>query len=996
MKMTKAWPCMAIIMIVFISLISVLLSNESNAIIDENEEYQYSERTDGTISITRYVGTSISVTIPESLNGMEVKSLASDAFKNTNIRDVTLYSGIEYIGAETFANCYNLTSISLNDGLIEIGAGAFMNCDKLTSIKLPDSLSSIAGDAFYNCSSLMSVNIPSGITWIGDGAFAGCISLSTFEGPSNGHYWCDGPMLFEYNCLVAYPSAKGSVTIPSTVTDVYDSVFERCTELVSITIPNTISSIGINMFSECTSLENVSLAYGITTIEFNAFENCSSLKNIELPDSITHIDANAFSGCSSIETITLPSSLDAIPNRAFSGCSSLKTISIPTGIESIGIEAFKGCSSLSSLEIPSSVISIEEYAFQNCSSLEELSIPSSVTDLSGNAFSSSGIVMLSLYCQSSDDLYFSSTLRYLVLYADGNYRINGSDIIVYTDMANPESRVTAILDTTLTFRPIADIGKIDVNGVSLDRTSANMIVGDTIELRVTVSPSDATDSSVIWTTSDPSVATVTQNGVIHAIASGTAIITVITNDGNFEASCIVSTSIPVTGVTLNQSNITLSLWDTFNLVATVTPTNADDTSLNWYSSDSSIAGVGQNGIVQGLALGETTITVETNDGGYTASCTVSVVETTYPVTGINLNRNSLEMTEGEQTTLFARIEPSYATDWNVSWSSSNSSIVIVNDGLVKAISEGTAIVTATTRDGGFTASCTVYVTPNEIPAEEVEINPQTLTLNVGDSWTLDYTVYPINSTEWQIDWSSSDPSVAIIDSDGTIYAISKGEAIISASVNGYVDSCVVTVIVPVTDVTLNLNRLIMEPGDTAVLTATIIPENASNLKTNWTSSDRSVVTVDTQGIVTAISDGYATITVTTDDGNYIATCRVTVGANIPVTGITMNSGSETMNVGDWFELTYTIHPTNADNTEVEWQSTDTSVVIVDSSGIVRAIGEGTAIITATTVDGGYSAVCSIVVENPTSDGSRLGIGAYMLFAIAIVVVVYIIAFYNRK
>ena len=167
---------------------------------------------------------------------------------------------------------------------------------------------------------------------------------------------------------------------------------------------------------------------------------------------------------------------------------------------------------------------------------------------------------------------------------------------------------------------------VAVTGVSLNKASMTLAIGDSETLTATVEPEEASNKNVTWTTSNSSVATVT-NGVVTGVAEGTATITVTTEDGDFTATCDVTVvdNIPVTGVTLDQTSVSVDRGKTVTLTASVLPANASDKDVTWSTSNSSVATV-DNGIVTGVAVGNATITVTTHDGSFTATCDVTVTK----------------------------------------------------------------------------------------------------------------------------------------------------------------------------------------------------------------------------------------------------------------------------------------------------------------------------------------------------------------------------------
>lgn len=510
---------------------------------------------------------------------------------------------------------------------------------------------------------------------------------------------------------------------------------------------------------------------------------------------------------------------------------------------------------------------------------------------------------------------------------------------------------------------------IPVTGVSLDHTSLTLIEGESETLTATVAPENATDKSVTWKSSNTSVAAVSSSGVVTAKAAGVATITVITNDGSKTAQCNVTVSVPVSGVSLDKTSLTLPVGDTQTLTATVSPSNASDKSVAWSSGNTSVATVSSTGVVTAKAAGTTTITVTTKDGGKTATCNVTVV---IPVTGVSLDQMSLTMVAGDNRTLTATVSPSDATDKSVTWSSSNTSVATVSStGVVTAKAGGSATITVTTNDGGKTASCSVTVS---VPVTGVSLNKTSLTLSEGDTQTLTATVSPTTATDKEVSWASDNETVATVTSSGAIVAKNAGTAVITVTTHdgAKTASCAVTVKPRVTGVSLDNTSISLTVGSTQTLTATVTPADALDKSVTWSSNNTSVATVSTYGVVTAKAAGTATITVRTNDGGKTATCTVTVTA-VSVTGVSLNKSSLTLYEGDSETLTATVSPTNATNKSVTWSTSNSSVASVTSSGRITALSAGSATITVTTSDGGKKATCSVTVKSDPHGAVDLGL-----------------------
>lgn len=514
---------------------------------------------------------------------------------------------------------------------------------------------------------------------------------------------------------------------------------------------------------------------------------------------------------------------------------------------------------------------------------------------------------------------------------------------------------------------------VAVTGVSLDKTQASVVVGQTLQLTATIAPTDATNAKVSWSSSDAAIATVSDAGLVSGVKAGSATITVTTSDGAKTATCALTVTLPaVTGVSLNKSSTSLLVGGTETLVATVTPSNAADTSVTWATSDSSVATVSKSGLVTGVKAGTTKITVTTTDGGKTATCTVTVSAVSIAVTGMTLNKNSTVLLTTKTETLYPIITPANATNQVVTWSSDKPSVATVSDsGVVTGVADGTATITAKTADGGFSQTVSVTVSSTAVSVIGVSLNKSATTIVAGGSELLVATISPILATNQSLSWSSSDESVATVTSAGLVSGVKAGSAKITVvtAENSRVASCDVTIgaaAVAAKGVSLNKTNTTLKVGDTEALSATIAPLDATNQSLTWSSSASTVATVSDAGVITAKAAGSATITVKTADGGYTATCNVVVATSVvSVTGISLNKTSTALVVGGSETLAATVTPGGATNQSVSWSTSAAGVATVSSTGLVSGVSAGTATITATTADGGYSANCTVTVSSST-------------------------------
>ena len=392
--------------------------------------------------------------------------------------------------------------------------------------------------------------------------------------------------------------------------------------------------------------------------------------------------------------------------------------------------------------------------------------------------------------------------------------------------------------------------------------------------------------------------------------------------------------IRVSSVSLSKSELTLAVGAEETLTAIINPSNATDKTVEWYSDDSAIATVDENGVVKGVAVGETTITVSASRKQ--ATCKVTVTESTaVGVSSITLNHQALVLQIGETyTNLVPTVLP--ANSATASWSSSNTGCVTVNDkGHLNAVAAGTATITATA--GGKSATCAVTVVAEKV-VEGIELSPEELELEVDAKGTIKATIIP-QGLSATITWTSSKSDIAVVD-NGVVTALEVGETVITATAGEKSATCNVTVKakssggtdVAVESVTLSPTTLSMNVGDEEKITATVSPTNATDKNVTWTSSNNDVATVSASGTVTAKAKGTATITATA--GGKSAPCAVTVTeANTNNSIVTYAHAGEESAAFEWKD-------TDASKAKVEYRlSTDTSYTKIDSQLIRKKDNE---------------------------------------------------------
>jgi len=344
---------------------------------------------------------------------------------------------------------------------------------------------------------------------------------------------------------------------------------------------------------------------------------------------------------------------------------------------------------------------------------------------------------------------------------------------------------------------------IHVTSITLNKSTLSINTGKTEQLMASTNPTNATNTKLIWYSSDEKIVKVDSYGRVTGIAPGVATITVKSEDDKKTSTCKVTVSdeiIYVTDVTLNTNDITLYTGKSTTLAANVNPGNATNKKVTWKSSNTSVATVDQNGKIMAFAPGTSTITVTTADGNKNATCNVTVKNETINVTGVTLNKSTLSLNSGSSETLIATVTPSNATNKKVTWKSSNAEIAKVDStGKVTAVKDGTVTITATTSDGGKTATCKVTVTT---AVTSIKLNKTDMYMlpehPKEDASTyksqLKATISPSTATDKTVTWTSSNTSIATVDSKGNVVSKKAGTVTITAkSSNGKTAKCTIYV-----------------------------------------------------------------------------------------------------------------------------------------------------------------------------------------------------------
>ena len=478
---------------------------------------------------------------------------------------------------------------------------------------------SIAQSAFSNHNEVKKLWIPSSISSINQ-AFTGCnINELHIEDIAS---WCAveflSPMYstpFYYDCnLFLIDEQIEHLIIPEGVKIINSSAFQY-TKIKELSLPSSLEKIEESAFVYCNELERIHFSEGLKTIAEGSFMGCAKLDLINLPVSLEELGRIAFADCKTLSGLNIPENVKTIGEQLCDGNISLVTAKIHTPISTIPRFTFRGCENLSSVVISEGTGYISEGAFQNCSHLKSLILPKTIYGLGDDAFSGcvriDSITSYSIYPPGCGDNCFKGVDK---------------DIVVLVPAASLADYCTA--DGWSNFDNIEVIKGSGITQIEISPTSASLAIGESIKLGTIVTPSDATSTDVLWSSTNTSVAVVSQDGNVEAIAEGEAIIIASTQDGsNLSATCNISVYndiILISKIILNPVNIEGDENESATINAVIIPENATNKQLKWYSSNDNVAVV-NDGVVILVKRGAAIITAEALDGSNVKSeCTVVV------------------------------------------------------------------------------------------------------------------------------------------------------------------------------------------------------------------------------------------------------------------------------------------------------------------------------------------------------------------------------------
>ena len=734
--------------------------------------------------------------------------------------------------------------------------------------------------------------------------------------------------------ITAYKGNATAVVIPSklvgyTVVAIGNKAFRSNNNLRAVTIPDTITSIGDWSFSECKKLSDVTLSANLISLGDRAFGDCTSLTSITIPKTLkTAYAFGPFNGCSALTNVTLEQGMTVVAPNLFYNCSGLVSIKIPDTVTSIGNSSFRNCESLKNVEIPDSVTEIKDSAFRYSANLEKIVIPDTVTVIGAWSFSE---------CKKLSDVTLSANLVSLGDRAFG-------DCTSLTSITIPKT-----LKTAYAFGPF--------NGCSA-LTNVTLEQGMTV-----VAPNLFYNCSGLVSIKIPDTVTSIGNSSFRNCESLKNVeipdsVTEIKDSAFRYSANLEKIVIPDTVTSMGD----YVFYGCKKLSEVKLPNTRKNIMQSMFQDCTSL---------KTIILPDTVTTIQMNAfSGCTALETIVFPDSLTSIQGSAfLDCSSLK---------------------NVTWSKNLTSIDSSAFSNCSALETLELPISVTTLGYGAFSNCdglTTIIVPDSVTklGTQVFYDCDALTsVKLGSGITtipestfehcdaLESIVIPrrvttIGNTAFKdcVKFTSITIPRSVTSISGnafsypakmTIYGVAGTYAETFANANNikFVDKQV-----NATAVTLSRKELTLSKGASATLFLTVTPEDFTD-EVSWKSGNTSVVTVNDAGVIKAV--GLGTVTIKVVVGNVSASCKVTVQQ--PVTSISLNKTSLTLEALATYQLTATAYPNNAVDRRVSWSSSAPDIASVDDNGLVTAHKKGSATVTATAMDGSdVTKTCAVTVSN---------------------------------
>lgn len=958
-----------------------------------------------------------------------IEKIDSGAFEQTGIKYVSLGSKLKTLGDSVFNGCSQLQYIRVDEtnqyfktqdgilynkegtkllltpmmisgevvipeGVKRLEKSAFSDREKLEKIVLPDSLEYIGKDCFLNCPKLKAIYMGENVSFIGQGAFGGTgyyyneknwengvLYIGSYAVCSNLGYVTEylkikeGTRLIAAGCL-SYNETLNRVEIPDSVLHINEFAFCYCKNLKSVKMSRRLTSIGEYAFGYCGKIYSIVLPETLTTHGFSEFAYCAGLKYILFEADPSNLERSSmFFDATGIECIRIAKVDEAALNILYNGSQNVNVITDATEISE--------ATSYNDSVVYSHVKRNDEQRLDNLYYDGEWNQATFWID--GMVLQMEPVLsaqVLQAPAQSLIDQYLPDGAKFIGWDIDGDGKADKLPATLTADL-----NAYAVYDTP-------------IQSVSLPE-SAEVEEGYTKKLSVSYAPVEYShDDTLLWSSSDETVATVTEDGTVTGIAQGEAVITAaLKEDPSIKAECTVTVTQVNYGIKLSEYQKELNVGETYQIPAEIVVPKDDTDTTEWISSDESVATVSGNGEVTAVAPGETDIRIRhgsVDEAHYT-------VRVYAPLQSIAFKETIEQMNVGDEKKLQITYDPvNTSDDKSVTWISTDRSVLSVNaDGTVTAKGPGHAKIIALVNGKRCEMEVEVFA-----PLQWIKLNTATGTLRLERKKELSVIYEPENTTDdTTVQWESSDPSIATVDENGVVTAVQTGKATITATVGDKTASYEVTVVglkddktgiivsnsddsemdkdmtlgvdeitkevlqkkypkgwelfwkiiqemikaakghkpvTPIFDISLYENEAAVQPGQ-SVDVEIPVPDGVLT-------EDAVIYRIEEDGTITDMHAKYQNGKFTFQTEHFSVYALGTKSEQIYTTDITLDQDELALCPGKTATLSAIAAPENITKPGINWKSSDESVAIVSEDGVISAVAAGTATISAIAAD----------------------------------------------
>lgn len=961
-------------------------------------DYVYVKDTSG-LYLVEYHGNEDTVYVPSKLDGINVVGIYTETFAfSPDVRKVVIPEGIISIYDDAFHGCRKLEEIevSSNNQIYASEDGILYSKDykylvvcppgKKGVVDVNENTIYVCDYSFFTCANVTDINIPESVEDLGLGCFYETDSLESINiSPYNKYYVEEDGVVYNKakTTLVKCVDTKDtSVTIPNTVVNIAKFAFYECNELKGpLKLPDNLKFIGEYAFFNCGQLDtDLEFPDTLETIEQRAFYGCKSLRSIKLNEGLDTIPNFCFAYCESLQEIAIPDSVKTIDENAFFYCINVKSLDLGEGVQTISNRAFDYLFSLKGdLIIPDSVLSIGDAAFFNCNSLDGyIIIGDNVKRVGESAFyraeNVKGIIFKGDLPYITENSFLRPNVKYYYLNGKSGFEeaLEGKDVSAY----NPKPIVNYIIDDEVyksvildsygssvpefeelqkdgyefegwyydrSFNEKYDFSDIIMKDTNLyaKYTSRNTILfskdetiiekGKSEQIEFTYDLEEGlTQDDIVWKSSDDGVVTVDDNGKITAIDKGEALVTATCK--NFTATIKVIVWKDENKINIENETLSLVIDDTYKLNYDYHLLNgATKDEIFWESSNKDVVVVDNDGNITAISDGVATVTASYEDASDSIEITV-------------LKKNSLDIQATELVLQVGKtLDITYgyyfndgATSEDIIWTSSNTNVARVENGRVIAKLDGETTIIAKYKD--VSASVEVHV----VKPDEIEFKDEILELDLNQSgYELSYDWYSYDTTQEEFVWLSSNEEVATVD-DGILNIKAVGETIITVKCGQASDTIILRTVLPdVLEFYSDYELIRFKENKEINLDINYYFKDGSNLDSiEYISSNPSVIKVENNKLIQV---GKGQTIITAKHKELEDTINIEI---IDEDHISFEDVGYILNVNDEMNLSYDYYIYGVENPNIEFHSSDNSIVNVDENGHIIALANGQATITA--------------------------------------------------